>query len=222
MKKFHVFGIGLGKTGTTTLNDVLNILGWSSVHFPNPDITRSILTQENTEFNAATDTPIAANYKELYERYPGAKFILTVRNSSEWLDSIETHQKTKGKYGHKIPWISTLRKMLYGSEHFNTELYSEAFFGHSAEVVHYFFEKAGGENFNDKLLIIDLTREDRTERQKWERICKFLNEPLPLVKFPHSNKGNYDKVDIEKPRDSAKKEAYSIQYKKRSVKELTS
>ena len=218
MKKFPVFGIGLGKTGTTSLNEVLLELGWDSIHFPNPDITREILIGE-ARYNAATDTPIAVNYKVLYERYPGAKFILTTRKLDDWLDSIETHQRTKGKDGHNIPWIANLRQTLYGSATFDRELYSDAFFKHNAEVVNYFFEQSDGTNFNGKLLIIDLTVSYLSDYEKWVKICKFLGEPLPVIDFPHSNKGRYNKLEII--RDNAKKEAYSVQYKKRSVKELT-
>ncbi|MBL0299362.1 MAG: hypothetical protein IPQ21_19985 [Betaproteobacteria bacterium] len=34
---------------------------------------------------ALTDTPIPSFYRELDRRYPGAKFILTVRDMESWL-----------------------------------------------------------------------------------------------------------------------------------------
>ena len=37
------------------------------------------------------------------------------------------------------------------------------------------------------LLVIDFTKGD-----KWEKLCDFLNVPIPDVKFPHYNKTKWD------------------------------
>jgi len=44
------------------------------------------------------------------------------------------------------------------------------------------------EHFNNtgKLLVINIFDGDG-----WDKICSFLNEPIPNVPFPHQNKGIY-------------------------------
>lgn len=71
----------MSRTGTTSLNDALQILGYPSVHFP----------MSHTAFSvAATDTSMAFGYAYIDLMYPGSKFILTVRRRiEEWLDSCE-------------------------------------------------------------------------------------------------------------------------------------
>lgn len=57
------FGIGLSKTGTISLFAALALLGYRAA-----------------EHDVATDLPLAAFYPQLDERYPGSKFILTLRD----------------------------------------------------------------------------------------------------------------------------------------------
>ena len=112
LKKRHVqaqkiFGVGLSRTGTTSLNRALQILGINSMHFPCDKTTR----QELYEFfarqsqgmpiapsislsalnycDAITDTPACCIYKSLDVVYPNVKFILTIRDKTSWLNSRE-------------------------------------------------------------------------------------------------------------------------------------
>src|SRR5262249_9811138 len=77
-----IFGIGLSRTGTTSLTYAFAELGLRAHHFPR---TRAFID----EADAATDTPVAAWYKELDVLYPGSKFIVTPRSIPDWLDSCE-------------------------------------------------------------------------------------------------------------------------------------
>ena len=67
MKNYKIFGIGLGKTGTTSLARALNILGYKTNHYPNPD---KMLKRDFEEllmtYDALSDNPVAAVYKDIY------------------------------------------------------------------------------------------------------------------------------------------------------------
>ena len=64
------FGIGLSRTGTTSLTLALEALGLSVAHFPTT-------MKQIEEHDAATDTPVAASFQSLDSRFPGSKFIYT-------------------------------------------------------------------------------------------------------------------------------------------------
>src|SRR5262249_42082869 len=83
----HVWGIGLTRTGTSSLNRALSLLGYSSVHWPT---TRQLL---DDHLQAATDESVAAIFKVLDFKYPGSKFILTMRDEDDWVRSTEAHRR---------------------------------------------------------------------------------------------------------------------------------
>ena len=64
--KHAVWGIGLTRTGTTSLNRALQILGYAAVHYP------TIYTLLHEPLEAATDEPVAVTYK--YLDYPLSRF----------------------------------------------------------------------------------------------------------------------------------------------------
>lgn len=74
-----IFCIGLARTGTTSLHEILKSLGLKSNHFAG-----EILYQDNwniiNKYDAFSDTPIPFIYKKLDSLHPGSKFILTTRN----------------------------------------------------------------------------------------------------------------------------------------------
>jgi Sulfotransferase domain/UDP-glucoronosyl and UDP-glucosyl transferase len=90
-----VFGIGLSRTGTSSLTQALNILGYKAIHFPHDNVTRAELYRFFAsgsgrlslsllqEADAITDTPACCVYKALDQGYPGSKFILTVLSESD-------------------------------------------------------------------------------------------------------------------------------------------
>jgi len=87
-----VFGIGLSKTGTTSLARALEILDYKVKdcigvkHYAKGDISSIDLSIIDNN-NAFTDTPIPSFYKELDEKYSESKFILTIRDKEAWLKS---------------------------------------------------------------------------------------------------------------------------------------
>ena len=82
-----IFVIGLSKTGTNSMCDALEYLGFSMVHYPSPNIFGDV-----ERVNGCADLPTVRYYKELDRRFPGSKFILTIRSLDDWLKSVEKYE----------------------------------------------------------------------------------------------------------------------------------
>ena len=176
-----VFCIGFHKTGTTSMEQALRILGYRVTgpdHVHDPDIARTLhqVTAElSHRFDAFQDNPWPLVYKEMDALHPGSRFILTVRDAQKWYDSNRNHFRGK---------TTPMRALIYGPAagrpNGNEEIYKARMRRHDQEVREYFRDRP------DDLLVIDLTRDGR-----WEPICDFLGHPVPDLPFPHSNKVPY-------------------------------
>jgi len=76
-----IFGIGLSRTGTHSLVAALRRLGYKAIHFPKD------LRVFDGDMDAGADLSVVANYKMLDAKYPGSKFIYTVRDEVTWMAS---------------------------------------------------------------------------------------------------------------------------------------
>ena len=94
-----IFGIGLNKTGTTTLGQAGRMLGLSCTSC-SPSLLRQIVKDRDMSsvaeavgaYDLFEDWPWPLIYKQLDEMFPGSKFILTTRKSEEaWLNSLKKH-----------------------------------------------------------------------------------------------------------------------------------
>jgi hypothetical protein len=175
----RVFCIGWHKTGTTTLGLALIKLGYSvlgcrldMVHPLRAGNTETVLDLAG-RFDALQDVPWAALYRELDDRFPGSRFILTVREEQKWLESAARHFRDVN-----IP----LHEWLYGTGRLigNEALYLERYREHNSAVKVYF------RNRKEDLLIMNLERGDG-----WETLCTHLNCKAPAGVFPHENKATH-------------------------------
>ena len=97
-----IFGIGFYKTGTTTLYDALRALGYHTVNgdkpgsYPGADDGATFIRQIDAGdfrlptfemFDAFTDNPYFHIWRQIYELFPDAKYILTVRDEERWIAS---------------------------------------------------------------------------------------------------------------------------------------
>jgi hypothetical protein len=104
-----VFGIGLMKTGTSTLGRALHALGYRHRPFY-PKLIRQLYRGETSElwnvadrYESFEDYPWPLVFKEIDERYPEAKFILTVRRDSEtWYRSMVDHATRMGPTAERL------------------------------------------------------------------------------------------------------------------------
>ena len=184
--KQKVFGLGLSRTGTTSLTHALRFLGYSAVHFPLGILKyhRGLLELNHkrvAQFDALTDTPVARMYKELDHSFPNSKFILTTRDIESWARSMQRLNLSYRSLRFN-PKINQLTKDLYGVHSFyESKKLQERFAKHEEEVRTYFKDRIGSD-----LLVFNVTAGDG-----WDTLCNFLGHPVPKnTPFPRYNQGH--------------------------------
>lgn len=163
-----VFGIGLSKTGTSSLAEAMAQLGLRTKHYPWP----TQVLREAQQFDVLTDTPVVTHYKELDAIYPNARFILTVRDMDDWLDSCEKHWQRTRPRGEQLRH----RTRVMGTQVFHRDAFRAVYEAHIADVKAHFYTRP------DKLLVMDVVGGDG-----WDVLCPFLGLPMPDKPFPHVN-----------------------------------
>lgn len=189
-KGVKVFGIGLNKTGTSTLGTCGEILGYKvqgcdrdllkDVRL-NGDFTR--IRQAVEEHDLFEDWPWPLIYKELDNMFPGSKFILTVRkNEQNWLQSLKKHSM-------KTPPGIHCRKLAYGFNypHGHAGKHLRFYRRHNDQARDYFRGRKD-----------DFTELCWENGDGWEKLCAFLGQSRPKAAFPHANK------TVDKKRTSRK------------------
>ncbi|XCN74206.1 MAG: sulfotransferase family protein [Candidatus Electrothrix aestuarii] len=186
MEKPKIFGIGLNKTGTTTLGQCGEILGLRCTGC-NPRLLEdfvvrndfSRIVQHVSRYDLFEDWPWPLIYKQLDEMFPGSKFILTVRSSAEtWLESLKKHSMRTHPTKH-------CRKLAYNFNfpHKHEKEHVEFYIKHNDCVRSYFDNRR-----ND---FVELCWENG---DGFEKLCNFLGYDVPDVPFPHANKGINNQV----------------------------
>jgi hypothetical protein len=171
-----IFGIGLSKTGTISLENVFYTLGYTSIHYPRPPLCPDLI-EVMKKFDAGSDSSVAYSYKELDVAFPGSKFILTTRSLKSWLRSYKHFLSEDFQYvGDEI----VVQVGLLRDTKFNKKTFRKGFIKHHFEVKEYF------KNRPNDLLIVDFSKGDG-----WEKICKFLNKPISDIPFPYTNRSEY-------------------------------
>lgn len=86
-----LFGIGLSHTGTRSLSNALDLLGYKSIHWATDRRTYCELSNGVYDLSilkdadALTDITAAPFYAQFDKVYPGSKFILTLRDTDKWV-----------------------------------------------------------------------------------------------------------------------------------------
>lgn len=176
-----VFGIGFHKTGTKSLAAALETLGYR-VHGPGwvrdaqacaslQSLWASALPLIDG-YDAFQDNPWPLLWRQLVSRFPDARFILTVRDESQWIESAVRY------FGADA---TPMRKLIYGADAAspigNEDRYLARYREHNAEVRQ---TLAGSERF----LELDIA-----SGEGWKPLCDFLGQPVPRLPFPHANRG---------------------------------
>lgn len=184
-----VFGIGLSKTGTTSLAAALEILGYHTKDYPgvetyHPGDLSSLDADLLESHDAFTDTPIPSLYPALDAAFPGSKFILTVRDMEGWLKSCRK-QFTQKLADKQNDAHNRLFVELYGTAVFDEALFRAGYERFVQGVTEYFKDRPGD------LLILDVTA-----GEGWEKLCPFLGKSTPVQPFPKANVTSIQWMDI--------------------------
>jgi hypothetical protein len=179
----RIFGIGLNKTGTTSLAQALNHLGIKTRHgYSGRQLRLELatgvpLTSTFSEYRAICDMHTILKdsllsgrrrylFEELDRLYPGSKFIFTSRDLDTWLDSRELHvlrNRANARYRGSFGRVRRRRwRRLWKDYH--------------ARVAAHFQDRP------DDLLAMNIMKGDG-----WDQLCPFLNLPVPDVPFPRLN-----------------------------------
>tara|TARA_B100000497_G_C7645382_1_gene388070 strand:- start:236 stop:943 length:708 start_codon:yes stop_codon:yes gene_type:complete len=204
-----VFVIGMNKTGTTTLYASLSQLGFEmgdsrvgevmAAEYFQSGVIRN-LDEYIASAQAFQDVPfsIPRFYEQLAKKYPKAKFILSIRGSSEqWLNSLKKYQtaRVSSKSNNMVTegdiedskyvfsgWTQIMMKGIFNYP--NVPLYSSEFKKvyeqHNMDAINYF------RNNKEKLLVINVA-----QKNSIKEFYEFLEVPVKyqrLTSFKQYNK----------------------------------
>jgi len=179
MDKARVFGVGLSRTGTSSLTKALSVLGWKAVHWP-------LSIKEICAAEAATDITVSVRFRELDQSFPGSKFVLTVRAVGSWMESLRSYfdlaharYVKRSLYPAQWDFVADAERKLYGKllgfSKFTDEQLFDAYNNHERAVRRYFTTRPA------QLLVFDVS-------EGWSPLCRFLGVPIPAERFPHWNR----------------------------------
>lgn len=196
-----VIGAGFGRTGTASLKEALEMLGYGPCHhmtevIQNPDTAAgwiaaltgdaSVLPSLVGKYRATQDFAGALLWREMMELYPDAKVLLSVRDPKEWYDSARAtilNQDLRRHLEQAVePGARKMADMLLSltdamaARGFRTDLGEQetiAVFERHNEAVRAAVDP-------EKLLVYEV-------RQGWEPLCAFLGVDVPDEPFPRGN-----------------------------------
>eukprot|EP00435_Cladocopium_sp_Y103_P048638 s235_g14.t1 len=115
---FKLLDVGAPRTGTQSLHDAMEILGFNSLHTGSFTPIRTSLCEylfgsgplEDAiallgAFDAAMDEPVMLMYEEVMAAFPEAKFLLTLSDAESWFNNTAELART----------MSFNRAVMYGS-----------------------------------------------------------------------------------------------------------
>lgn len=185
-----VIGAGFGRTGTASLHLALNQLNQGPTqhmfHLTGEIVGQLHAVAKNGAspdwdqlldgYNSAVDWPWSAFYKELMEKYPEAKVVLTVRDPEKWYAStMETVYGSSSRapagpfrdFVHAVVWDGVF------DGRFEDKAYAIQKFNEHIEEVKKTVPA-------DRLLVFEV-------KDGWEPLCSFLGVPVPDGPFPKTN-----------------------------------
>lgn len=197
----RVIGAGFGRTGTASLKQALEIVGFAPCYHmfevnkqkqgAQPWLAASRgqpvdWDQVLEGYQAVVDWPACAFYRELHARYPEARVILGVREAESWYQSA---RETIYPISHAIPrWFFLLHKRARVMHAMiESVIWQGTFDGrfldepeHAKTVFLDHIETVRREIPAAQLLVFDV-------REGWEPLCAFLDVPVPGTPFPRVN-----------------------------------
>lgn len=197
----EVIGAGFGRTGTASLKRALELLGFGPCHHMSEVLKQpataagwtaalhgdgSVLAGLLDGYRATLDFPSCLLWRELVERYPHAKVILTIRDPARWYRSAratilsqdrETRTSRLTTAGGKglVEALAPLSAAMaaHGFRRDLDEPETIAVFQRHNESV-----RAGVAD--ERLLVYEV-------EQGWAPLCAFLGVAVPAVPFPRGN-----------------------------------
>jgi len=205
-----VIGAGFGRTGTLTLKTALERLGFGPCHhmvevignpeqvpFWNRAASGQPVDWEDVygAYRSTVDWPSCHFYRQLAERYPAAKVILSTRDPERWYESMkdtilrtmadmELADEPPADHPMIFGWMIITRDTF--NHDFSKDNVIAALERHNAEVQRTIPA--------ERLLVFEAA-------QGWEPLCAHLGVPVPDEPFPRVN----DRAEFEGHANRARK-----------------
>jgi len=178
-----VVGIGLPKTGTTSLGYCLRRFGYKHQTF-DMDLALKVkrnqideVMKEAEKRESFEDWPWFLLYREFDQKFPNTKFILTLRkDTATYVKSLQGHHDREGirnKDFIKPHWWDEVHGV--DPHEWDYEESAQRYQRHNRAVLDYFEGR-----IDQDLLVVCWENGDG-----WDRLCQFLNKRTPVEPFPH-------------------------------------
>jgi Sulfotransferase domain len=193
-----VVGAGFGRTGTLSLKNALEQLGFGPCYhmfevIERPDhiemwhrlayggsIDWDLLFKD---FQSVVDWPAARYWRELASHYPEAKMLLSLRDPESWYKSVTDtiYNGLKMRMPDNVPQarrhqLEMARKIVL-EDTFGGRFEDKA---HAIEVYNRHNEEVRRTIPPSRLLVFE-------PKEGWTPLCRFLGVPIPEEPFPHLN-----------------------------------
>jgi len=171
-----IFGIGLPRTGTTSLIEAFKQHGITARHCP-IELWADSAHPMLSEARAFADTPIPALYPKLDAQFPGSRFILTTRDRESWLESIQWLCRYRKRLWMRNQLLDDYDLAFFGAKSFDKDRYIMVWERFHSEVQRYFEDRP------ESLLTLNLAEELDTSR-----LLQFIGSSSLAAPWPRSNR----------------------------------
>lgn len=151
-------GIGLPKSGTRSLREAFDILGYKTGK-------GYISTKKIDRFEFVNDGLTSIYYPKYFRHFPSVRLVYTLRDYDKWLNSSSKAFSAKRE--------TITRKKIFGAYKFDEQLWKEAYLKSLSALDHF------RALYPDDVLVIDIDDDD-----KWNKICSFTGDKVPDIEFP--------------------------------------
>jgi hypothetical protein len=189
-----VIGAGMGRTGTMSLKLALERIGMGPCYHGSDLVSKpqhwplwqqaingqlSDFDEIFRDYGSVADAPGWYFFRQLSNRYPDAKVVLTVRDPNAWFESTQATVLSD-----RIGAMLTKAPMPLSS------------------IVHTIFLRSAGPRMHDRDYMIEWFERHNEEvrraikpeqlltyevKEGWKPLCRFLSVPVPSEPFPRSN-----------------------------------
>lgn len=186
-----VFCVGSNKTGTSSIELAIKQLGFSPMpedktyglylgnglnHSKENMITffkHFELRKYTYDFFSDIPFSLSGSHKMLYEIFPESYFILLIRNAEKWFCSV-------------LNWIKRLECQAVYNWIWDTEFT----LSNKTEIIDRYHKRNNGIiqffNQSSRFLLLDIN-----EKNRYKKLCEFLNKDIIDKPFPHKNQSQY-------------------------------
>jgi len=170
----NLFGIGLSKTGSTSLIKAMSELGFE---IKNPSVESldelAAASANGNERHFYRLTHTVHQFREVDRLCPGSKFVLTTRDRESWLKSCRHHFRDAPEPGSKT---AAIRTRLWGSAEFDEARFLATYERHLNDVQDYFRHRP------EDLLVLNVIA-----GEGYEKLAPFVGADVRPASFPKEN-----------------------------------